>query len=146
MFDLGDLVESSRRASTGRAVRAKRVSIDVPDDLPPVLVDEVFLGQVLANLIDNAAKYAGPTPRSRVSARASTDPDRVRLTVEDGGPGVPAEALPRLFEKFYRVPRQGEGSRRGTGIGLAVVRGLVEAMGGPVAARPSALGGLADRR
>jgi signal transduction histidine kinase len=51
--------------------------------------------------------------------------------------------MPRLFEKFYRVPRRGEGSRRGTGIGLAVVRGLVDAMGGHVAARPSELGGLA---
>ena len=68
---------------------------------------------------------------------------RVRVTIEDGGPGVPAESLPRLFEKFYRVPRKGEGSRRGTGIGLAVVRGLIEAMGGQVVARPSSLGGLA---
>src|SRR6476646_10782509 len=67
----------------------------------------------------------------------------VRLTIEDGGPGVPPEALPRLFEKFYRVPRKGEGSRRGTGIGLAVVRGIVEAMGGQVRARTSSLGGLA---
>ena len=67
----------------------------------------------------------------------------MQLTIEDGGPGVPPDAIPRLFEKFYRVPRQGEGSRRGTGIGLSVVRGLVEAMGGQVSARQSALGGLA---
>ena len=66
----------------------------------------------------------------------------VRLTVEDGGPGVPAEALPRLFEKFYRVPRKGEGSRRGTGIGLAVVRGTRRGDGrrGPRAARASSAG------
>jgi two-component system sensor histidine kinase BaeS len=67
----------------------------------------------------------------------------VRLTIEDGGPGVPAEALDKLFDKFYRVPGQQRTSRSGTGIGLAVVRGLVEAMGGRVKARPSELGGLA---
>ena len=80
--------------------------------------------------------------RSTVLAARRGD-GMVRVTIEDGGPGVPAEALPRLFEKFYRVPRKGEGSRRGTGIGLSVVRGLVDAMGGRVTARPSSLGGLA---
>jgi two-component system, OmpR family, sensor histidine kinase BaeS len=67
----------------------------------------------------------------------------VRVTVEDGGPGVPEDALGRLFEKFYRVPEARRESRAGTGIGLAVVRGLVEAMGGAVHARRSTLGGLA---
>ena len=67
----------------------------------------------------------------------------MRLTVEDDGPGVPPDALEHLFEKFFRVRRRGETSRPGTGIGLAVVRGLTEAMGGSVSARPSALGGLA---
>ena len=64
----------------------------------------------------------------------------VRLTLEDGGPGVPPEALPRLFDKFYRVPGTPRGSRTGTGIGLAVVRGLVEAMGGSVIARQQRAG------
>ena len=104
-------------------------------------VDEVFVVQILANILDNAVKYAGPTPAIRITA--DTEGDRVRLTIEDGGPGVPPEALPRLFEKFYRVPRKGEGSRRGTGIGLSVVRGLAEAMGATVVARPSDMGGLA---
>ena len=100
------------------------------------------MGQVLANTLDNAAKYGGPDAPIRITA-ALTPEGRVRVAIEDGGPGVPPEALPRLFEKFYRVPRKGEGSRRGTGIGLAVVRGLVEAMGGHVSARASDLGGLA---
>jgi K+-sensing histidine kinase KdpD len=56
---------------------------------------------------------------------------------------VPPESISRLFEKFYRVPRKGEGSRRGTGIGLAVVQGIVDAMDGSVVARRSDLGGLA---
>src|SRR5262249_34923826 len=99
-------------------------------------------GQVLANVLDNAAKYAGPTARIRLSARAAPD-RRVLITIDDDGPGVPPEALPRLFEKFYRVPRHGEGSRRGTGIGLAVARGLVDAMNGQVTARAGDRGGLA---
>lgn len=136
-----DVVEEAlRRAETALGDRPveRRVSVDIP----PVLADEVLIGQVLANLLDNAAKYAGPGAPIRVSAH-ETDDHRIRITIEDGGSGVPPDALPRLFEKFYRVPRKGEGSRRGTGIGLAVVRGIVEAMGGKVAARPSDLGGLA---
>ncbi len=127
---------------SGIAARERAVEVRVADDLPPVLVDEVFIGQVLNNTLDNAAKYGGPAAPVRISARETED-HRVRITVEDGGQGVPPEAMPRLFEKFYRVPRKGEGSRRGTGIGLAVVRGLVDAMGGRVTARPSELGGLA---
>ena len=141
VFDLGDLVEGAV-ARSADAVRRRDVAVDIPADLPPVVVDEVFLGQVVANLIDNAAKYAGPDARIRIGASV-TEPDRVRLVVEDSGPGVPDEVLPRLFEKFYRVPRSGGGSRRGTGIGLAVTQGLVEAMGGSVRAERSSLGGLA---
>ncbi len=137
---LSDIVaEAVRRSASSLA--GHPVEVRIPPDLPPVLVDEVFLGQVLANALDNAAKYGGAGVPIRVSARSLDD--RVRVVVEDGGPGVPPETLPRLFEKFYRVPRKGEGSRRGTGIGLAVVRGLVEAMGGRVEARSSELGGLA---
>lgn len=140
VFEVSDLIDQAvQRFETAKAARP--FSIDLPADLPPVLVDEVFMGQALANALDNAAKYAGPADPIAMSARSLGD--AVRITVEDGGPGVPAGALPRLFEKFYRVPRQGEGSRRGTGIGLSIVRGLVDAMGGRVAARPSSLGGLA---
>ena len=67
----------------------------------------------------------------------------VRLVVEDGGPGVPEEELGTLFERFRRVPTRAHGSRRGLGIGLSVVRGLVDAMSGQVSAGRSPLGGLA---
>ena len=110
---------------------------------PPVLVDPVFLDEALTNALENAIKYTPPGTRIRVGATPVPGEPRVRLTVEDAGPGVPDEALPRVFDKFYRVPGVAGGSRSGTGIGLAVVRGLVEAMGGQVSARRSELGGLA---
>lgn len=142
-FDLHDLIdEAVARTGVGGGEAGRRVEVDVPIDLPPVLVDEVFIGQVLGNTLENAAAYAGPAAAIHVEARPTPD-ERVRLTIEDAGPGVPDETLPRLFDKFYRVPRKGEGSRRGTGIGLAVVRGLVESMGGAAVARRSAMGGLA---
>ena len=119
------------------------VQVDVPQDLPPVLVDEVYLDAVLANLIDNAHKYSPDEATIRVSACLAAGEERVRLVVEDGGPGVPDEALGRLFEKFYRVGQAGASQRRGSGIGLAIVRGLTEAMGGAVDAGRSSLGGLA---
>jgi two-component system sensor histidine kinase KdpD len=143
VFELRDLVDGAlARSASAMGDRRRLVTVEVPANLPPVLADEVFVGQVLANTVDNALKYAGPDVPIRISARSIGD-GIIRVTVEDGGQGVPADAIPRLFEKFYRVPRKGEGSRRGTGIGLSVVRGLVEAMGGKVAARASPLGGLA---
>lgn len=133
-----DTVDRLRSMLGGRDVR-----VDVPQDLPPVLVDEVYLDAVLANLLDNAHKYSPDDATIRVSACVAADEKRVRLVIEDAGPGVPDEAAGRLFEKFYRVAQAGAGTRRGSGIGLAIVRGLTEAMGGAVTAGRSSLGGLA---
>lgn len=131
-------VDRLRTALAGRAV-----VIDIPQDLPPVLVDEVYLDAIVANLLDNAAKYSRDGAQVRIGACQVAGREVVRLTVEDGGPGVPAEALGRIFEKFYRAsPRRGT-SQRGSGIGLAIVRGLTEAMDGIAGAERSALGGLA---
>ena len=138
-FILGDLVE--RAVSRSSNDRSAGPTIDIPMDLPPVEVDDVLFDLVLTNLFDNGVRHAGPEAPMRVSA--SQRDGVVAMTVEDGGPGVPEASLVRLFDKFYRVPRAGEGARRGTGTGLAVVRGMMEAMGGSVSARRSDLGGLA---
>ena len=140
VFELDDLVRPTIERLRQR-LGSRRVEIAI--EAPPVEVDPVFLDDAVTNVLENAVKYAGPDAPIRISARLLPDAPFVRLTVEDGGPGVPEEALGRLFEKFYRVPGGPRGSRAGTGIGLAVVQGLVEATGGRCAARRSDLGGLA---
>lgn len=108
---------------------------------PPVRSDPVFVDAAFTNLVENVIRHTQPGTAVRVAA-AEVAGARVRLTVEDAGPGVPPEAIPRLFEKFYTVGERHR-SRPGTGIGLAVVQGLIEAAGGSVSARVSQLGGLA---
>ncbi len=135
--DLDDVVgQVVRRA---QASASKRLVVELPDPLSPVLVDELYLGQVLANLIENAIRYGGDT--IRVTGRERLD-GLVEVSVEDDGRGVPKAALPHLFEKFYQAGAPGEAQRRGMGIGLTVVEGLTRAMRGEVEACRSELGGL----
>jgi two-component system sensor histidine kinase KdpD len=110
------------------------------DDLPPVRADAVLLDGLLTNLVENVARHA-PAP-APVRVAAAVDRDRVEVTIDDGGPGVPAGSLDRLFERFDRVPASGEGSRPGLGLGLSIVRGFAEVMGASVRAEASPLGGL----
>jgi two-component system sensor histidine kinase KdpD len=135
--DLDDLIaQVVKRAG---AVTNKHVAVEMPDSLPPVLADQLYLGQVLANLLENAIRHGGEAIR----VRASQGPDGfIEISVEDDGPGVPKAALPHLFEKFYQAGPPGEGKRRGMGIGMTVVAGLTRAMRGEVEAGRSELGGL----
>jgi two-component system sensor histidine kinase KdpD len=136
-----DAGEIARQAVQRLNAGTKRVSIEIPATLPEVLVDEVYLTQVLANLLENAVRYGGPAIEMR--GRAAPDGRTVELSVEDDGEGVPEQSRGRLFEKFYQLPRAAGTARRGMGIGLTVVAGLAQAMGGSVRAEQSTLGGLA---
>lgn len=117
------------------------VSIDLPEALPSVRADATFLSQAVTNLVENALAHTPPD--APIAIRAEQRGDEVALIVEDGGPGVPEDTIPHLFERFYRGAAAASHSRPGIGLGLAVVRGLVEAMDGSVAASTSRLGGLA---
>lgn len=118
------------------------IAVDITPGLPPALVDGALMDRVLANLLDNALKYAPPDAPIRVHAAPGAD-GCIDVTVEDGGPGVPDAALGAIFERFARMEGRSGRDRRGFGLGLAVVRGLVEAMAGSVRASRSELGGLA---
>jgi two-component system sensor histidine kinase KdpD len=109
-----------------RAAARQRVDVDVPATLPPVLVDPVRLDQVLTNLLDNARGYAAGGPVQVVARQAGPN---VEVRVVDHGPGVPAPERERVFDQFYRL--KGGGKRpEGTGMGLAICRGIVQAHGG----------------
>jgi two-component system sensor histidine kinase KdpD len=114
----------------GAAADRARVAVHLPDDLPAVPLDYVEIDQVLTNLIDNALKHTpAGTP---IAVRAEVDGHAVRVTVTDEGPGIPPAARPRVFDKFYRGDPGGGARPPGTGLGLTVARGLVEAHGGRI--------------
>ena len=127
VYELDDLVD--RTLDRLRRIIGDR-PLDADLEAPPVEVDPTFLDEAVTNVIENAVKYTPPGTTLRVSA-LEADPATVRLTIEDAGPGVPDDSLEQLFDKFYRVPGAKRSSRSGTGVGLAVVRGLVEAIGRP---------------
>lgn len=99
--------------------------LDVPKGLPAIVADHARLVQVLANLVGNAAN-ATP-PGGRVTVRAEDAGGEVRFHVSDTGAGIDPESLPRIFDRFFHVPVRG---KSGSGLGLTISRGLVEAHGG----------------
>jgi len=105
------------------------VVFEIPDEpLPSVAADPQRLGQVLDNLLVNAATYTDPGGQITLSARAANG--RVELEVRDTGVGIPLQYLAHVFDKFFRIPGQTRG--QGTGLGLAIVREIVTAHGGEV--------------
>ncbi|MEF9887301.1 sensor histidine kinase KdpD [Streptomyces sp. P9-A4] len=114
------------------------VELDIPETLPMVVVDRGLLERAVANIVENAVKYSpAGTP---VLVAASAIAERVELRVVDRGPGVPDEAKDRIFGAFQRYGDAPRGA--GVGLGLAVARGFVEAMGGTVTAEDTPGGGL----
>jgi signal transduction histidine kinase len=108
--------------------------LNFPPDFPKVYADPDKIEQVLTNLVENACKYASPKGL-RVAGTASCGPREVALTVSDCGDGIPTGELPKVFTKFFR---RSEGRPTGSGLGLWISRGLVEAHGGVLAAESNA--------
>lgn len=108
----------------------------------PVVVagDDDRLQQMLTNLLQNALRYASASPGA-VQVTVAREPGEARLIVEDDGPGLPPEALDRVFDRFYRVDRARSRAQGGTGLGLAIVRHIAEAHGGRVSAENRRRGG-----
>jgi two-component system, OmpR family, sensor histidine kinase KdpD len=128
--DAGDLVSTALRRAAP-LLKDKVVVPSVAPDLPPLSLDFVLAEQALFNVLDNAGKYSPSGGRIEIDVRQAGQ--RIEIVVRDEGPGIPPEALGRLFDKFYRA--DSDRRRAGTGLGLAIAKGFVEAQGGTIAAR-----------
>ena len=115
-------------------MRSHRLEVWIEDELPAIRVDEHAVAEVVYTLVDNAAKYSPPGSAIRVRARPQ-DAQTIQLTVEDEGSGIPAQLRERVFDKFFRATRDGDvggAKASGSGMGLAIARGIVEAHGGRI--------------
>lgn len=123
-------IERCRKAFPHAAIRASLAS-----GLPPVRGDARLLEQVVFNLLDNAQKYGGD---GETVVHARQEGGEIVVSVTDDGPGVKLADIERIFEKFYRGGKT-DGRKAGTGLGLSICKGLVEAMGGSIAAQSPAV-------
>jgi two-component system, OmpR family, phosphate regulon sensor histidine kinase PhoR len=116
--------------------RAESKGVKLVIDLPELTAqaDPHRLEQVLANLVDNAIKYGRPQGTVSVNGRA-TDEGELEISVQDDGPGIPIEALDRVFERFYRVDKARSRDQGGTGLGLSIVKHIIHNHGGRVWAK-----------
>lgn len=131
----GELVTSAANRLRAQAERANvRLTVAPDDGLPAVRADAARVESALINLLHNAIKFTPPGGSIHVTAAETTvhGTPAVRISVEDTGVGIPAEDVPRLFERFYKADRSRASS--GTGLGLAIVKHIVQAHGGQVGA------------
>jgi two-component system sensor histidine kinase KdpD len=110
--------------------RGQRLRVRVANALPEVIADSRRLGQVLINLILNASKFGAPN--TCIDVTISIRGGSVRVAVADRGPGVSSEQAPRLFEPYYRAPATAGLGKDGVGLGLSIVKSIVEAHNGQV--------------
>jgi K+-sensing histidine kinase KdpD len=122
---------SSALARARKLVGHHKVVVEIERELPVARVDARAVSEVIYTLVDNAAKYSKPETIIRVAAARASD-EIIRVAVEDEGRGVPQELRERVFDKFFRAMRAGDAASNGTGMGLAIARGIVEAHGGRI--------------
>lgn len=134
---LGLLISEAAAAVSGRLAE-RNVYLHLPPNLPEIYGDRTRLREVFQNLIDNAAKFMGnqPNPQIWIEARAADDPHFVLVSVRDNGIGIDPRHIQRIFGLFERLDQRVEG----TGIGLTLVRRIVEAHGGKIWAESAGLG------
>jgi signal transduction histidine kinase len=128
-IDLDVLVRES--VERQRVISPDRViNLQIDSAIPKVNADPIRMEQVLGNVLVNAIKYSDPETAVELEVR-SVD-DEVRVVVTNRGPGISAEELPKLFDRYYRTARARAGSARGLGLGLYIAKGLMEAHGGRI--------------
>ena len=132
---LNEIIVAAMKRAEPRT-RAHRIELWLDEELPAVRVDERAMSEVVYVLVENAAKYSPPASVIRVMAKGGEE-GSVQLVVEDQGPGIPVELRERVFDKFFRAMRDGDKSKSGTGMGLAIAKGIVEAHGGHISIEDS---------
>ncbi len=137
-WDMEDIVGVALK-EVSEMLPEHRLAVRLPEDLPPVHVDFGLMEQVLINLLENAAKYAPPD--SRISIKASHDSTGVRVVIEDDGPPIAEAERDRIFDKFHRL--RSSQYVTGSGLGLSICKGIVEAHAGRIWVEPGAGGGNA---
>lgn len=130
-FGMGEVVARVAER-VGRRAGGRELVCRLPAGDFVALGDPILAEQALANVVENAARFTAPGALIEIEGRR--EGARIVVEVRDEGPGVPADDLSRIFEKFYRSPATAA-NQQGTGLGLSITRGLVEAMGGEVSAR-----------
>ncbi len=124
------------------ATEGFELQVETDADLPPVRFDRDALSQVIFNGIDNALKYAKSAENRRIVVRCRKDHDQVVLSMRDYGPGIPPQHLSKVFEPFFRSENELTRRTKGTGLGLALIKGLAERMGASVAGKNCEDGGF----
>jgi signal transduction histidine kinase len=137
--DVADLVARAVRRVRQRVTDHPVTLVPRADGIGTVPVDGAMVGLVLDHLLDNAVRHTPAGTPVRVSVAAGSG--AVQVTVEDEGPGVPADVLPHLFERFYRGD-SARGRAAGAGLGLTVAAAIVDAHGGTITAEPATPAGL----
>jgi two-component system sensor histidine kinase KdpD len=125
---------SAALARAGALTKGHEIFVDVERELPVMRVDERAVSEVVYTLVDNAAKYSPRGTSIRISAEQTSD-GLIQIAVEDQGEGIAADLRERVFDKFFRATRDGDVSTRqptGTGMGLAIAKGIVEAHDGRI--------------
>ncbi len=129
--EMGDLIRGVVNRVRGMA-RSQNITLEIqlPDAALPVTGDDQRLAQVLLNLLSNALQHTPPDGQITVTVRRVED--KVHVTVQDTGEGIPSQDLPHIFERFYRADRARSRDTGGSGLGLSITRSLVEAHGGRI--------------
>ncbi len=112
------------------SVEVERIKVDVPTDLPVLHTDRQLLGRVVSNLLDNALKYSPEGTPCEIEAHAEAD--TLIFSVKDSGIGIPPDLLPKIFERFYQVDSSSTRVFRGAGLGLSLVKDLLDHLGGRI--------------